>query len=438
MQNIKMVEPTIIELIDSEGFSKKIIYDIQQNSLFGEHDSTPVSLKRVGKNYIQPNEPWEHYIQKNINPISFGLKKGPFRLIKIQLGLNCNFSCDYCAQSDKDNSLEVKRIARSEDVERFLDNVKSKFSLDEEIIFELWGGEPFLYWKVFQQVSDGLLTFFPNCKIVTTSNGSLITEEITNWILNNQRVEVILSHDGPGKYRDEDILFKPEIYNLYHKLIRQDRFLKFNCVLTIDNLSVTKIRDYIAEKLNVSPLQIILLTEGLAVPINHEAIVPSLENLKELYNEMINGKSLFIYGHELIDFFDTIALNKPNYCIEQKCGLDREDVLVINLRTQNIVTCQNTLPEGKHNLGHLNDLNSVQLNTVHHWRSRNNCSNCQVLVFCKGCCLYLENENFESACHSQFFYRLPFLCASIYWITGLRPVSLYSSMGNYDLSVMTS
>ena len=51
-----------------------------------------------------------------------------------------------------------------------------------------------------------------------------------------------------------------------------------------------------------------------------------------------------------------ISESKPSNCIEQKCGLDRADVLVLNLKTQHVVTCQNTLPEGKHDIGPISDL----------------------------------------------------------------------------------
>ena len=112
-------------------------------------------------------------------------------------------------------------------------------------------------------------------------------------------------------------------------------------------------------------------------------------------------------------------------------------MLVLNLKTQHVVTCQNTLPEGKHDIGPISDLKNLKINTIFHWKSRKNCSNCPLLSFCKGSCLYLEGEKFDQVCKSQFFYRLPFLCAALYWITGLIPISLKCEMGEFDLKDIT-
>ena len=132
-----------------------------------------------------------------------------------------------------------------------------------------------------------------------------------------------------------------------------------------------------------------------------------------------------------------LQTSKPAVCIGHKCGLDRPDAVVVNLNTQNIVTCQNTLPVGRHLLGHVSDLPGPVLNTVWHWRSRDNCIKCPVLAFCRGGCLYLENDEFSKACLFQFYYRLPFLCAAVFFITGLIPIRLVSWMGDIDLSSMT-
>ncbi|MDR6798326.1 radical SAM protein [Acinetobacter calcoaceticus] len=431
------MKPIVIELLDIDGSKKNLIYDVQRNLLLWESDNSEVSLSRVGRKYKIPDEPWEHYTQKKISPILPGLKKGPFRLVKIQLGLSCNFKCDYCAQSPKENSLEVRRGANREERENFVNNLLNYLQVDEHVIFELWGGEPFLYWETFKEISESLLISFPFCKVRTTTNGSLINQEIFDWILRNERVEIILSHDGPGTHRDQDVLDNHYIRKLYTELFKFNRHLKFNCVLTIDNLSVEEIRKYIADKLNTSCEYILLLTEGLAMPIKQAVSLPSLLDLTGLYREMIDGNSLFIFGNELQDFFDIISQRKPNVCVEQKCGLDREDVIVVNVKTQDIVTCQNTLPEGRHKLGNLKEIESVQLNTAYHWRSRPNCENCPVLNFCRGCCLYLEGESFNRACLSQFYYRLPFFSAALYWITGLTPIKMKSFMGEIDLSEMT-
>jgi len=418
---------------------RSIFYDIHKNKLIWKDTNELVDLSTIGRSYTRPTEPWEHHNQTDVNPLNPGVKSGPFRLIKIQLGLSCNFSCDYCAQTPHNSpkELSLRKMAKREDVYKLLENLDHIINDTDKVIFELWGGEPFLYWPIINVLATELINKYSNSIISITTNGSLINSEIANWILDNDNITITISHDGESTHRDENVLKNINIYNLFHELKGTIRPLKFNCVLTIDNISISKIRKFIADELETDPIEIILLTEGLAMPIIHNDNDYDAKHLNVIYKEIISGESLFAYGVDIFGFFKMISESKPSNCIEQKCGLDRADVLVLNLKTQHVVTCQNTLPEGKHDIGPISDLKNLKINTIFHWKSRKNCSNCPLLSFCKGSCLYLEGEKFDQVCKSQFFYRLPFLCAALYWITGLIPISLKCEMGEFDLKDIT-
>ena len=75
------------------------------------------------------------------------------------------------------------------------------------VIFELFGGEPFLAFKVVKQIveyleetySDGERKFF--CYL--TTNGTLVKAEQKEWLLKHQKtVGCGLSLDGPQKLHD--------------------------------------------------------------------------------------------------------------------------------------------------------------------------------------------------------------------------------------------
>lgn len=455
IENNHKKDTAIIDLVDFSGNKRSIDFDLGANTIRWSDTGQMVDISSTGYSYQNKSlEPWEHHKQANINPSSPGKKRGPFKLVKIQLGLKCNFSCSYCAQSPepeatffKDikilstNDVKEKEIDKSpkiNDVEDFLSNIHSWAKPEDEVFFELWGGEPFVYWTVFKPLAEGLLSRYPKCHISTTTNGALINEEILDWVISNDRVNIAISHDGDSRHRDYDVLENSYVKRLFRALLHTSRPLKFNCVLTSGNLSVLEIRDFIASKLKVPPRDIYLSTEGLATPVGLTTVIPEIHEFSNLFKELISGQSAFVFNNEFSDFMSLIAQKKPSFCIEQKCGLDRPDAVVVNLRTQEVVTCQNTLPIGKHKLGHINDLANVKLNTVHHWRSRPSCAKCPVLAFCKGSCLYLEDDVFQRACVSSYRYRLPFLCAVIYFITGMIPVRMVSPMGEEDLSIITS
>ena len=82
----------------------------------------------------------------------FGMSagKGNLKKIKIQLGLKCNYSCEYCSQRfvprNKDDHLDTSDMYHigDDEVESYVKQF-DHITLDEKPHFELWGGEPFLY-----------------------------------------------------------------------------------------------------------------------------------------------------------------------------------------------------------------------------------------------------------------------------------------------------
>lgn len=439
---IKSINPTIIKVVDEKGNVRPICYDGEKSSLWWDDTGEILKLERIGRYYYDRHDnPWEHSIQPNINPNNPGKKSYPFRLIKIQIGLKCNFNCSYCSQEADRNleRLQLQKISDEKDINKLIKVLEGWIEPDDGISFEIWGGEPFLYWNIYRKLCEKLLCTFPKCSISTTTNGSLISEEIFKWILHNERIRLVVSHDGDTEHRDYDTLENEYIHKLFYSLKNTNRPLIFNCVLTVDNLSVVGIRRYIANKLNANVTDINISTEGIAITFNNRNLSDVyFSKLNIFYKELTHGDSLFLFGSYLTEYFSSIASKKPAICIEQKCGMDRSDVIAINLKNQRVITCQNTLPLGKHDLGSVDSIDKSNINTLHHWRSRNNCLECPVLSFCKGCCLYLENDDFEKACDNHFIYNLPFLCAAIYFITGYHAISLYCNKGEFDLVEMTS
>jgi uncharacterized protein len=131
--------------------------------------------------------------------------------LKIQLGLSCNYSCEYCSQRFVERAEETN----FKDIEDFLEKIKNlNFSERNGLKIEFWGGEPFVYWKTLKPLAEAILDRFsgwkrkPQFSIIT--NGSILNEDIIDWLM-MMNFTVSISHDGPGQsVRGPDPFDDPE------------------------------------------------------------------------------------------------------------------------------------------------------------------------------------------------------------------------------------
>src|SRR6185295_19888709 len=100
------------------------------------------------------------------NPIR---KHNAPRVLKIQMGLSCNLSCDYCLQKyvPRPDAPNLSLIAS------FIEKVKTYLRGQPENI-QLWGGEPLVYFKTLKPLVVELKKLFPNAKYTMITNGSLL------------------------------------------------------------------------------------------------------------------------------------------------------------------------------------------------------------------------------------------------------------------------
>ena len=94
---------------------------------------------------------------KSISPSNPGEKSQSPSLIKIQLGLACNYSCHYCSQSIAKSENSIKFSEQIEKAELFLKKFDHWF-IENEIgtTIEFWGGETLLYWPAIKIIADHL------------------------------------------------------------------------------------------------------------------------------------------------------------------------------------------------------------------------------------------------------------------------------------------
>lgn len=131
----------------------------------------------------------------------------PLKSVYLKLGTKCNLYCKYCHQSKKD--IEV-----NQDVFKYLSLLPNL----EEV--RLGGGEPLLYKDIIDKLK---LSVSSNIKISMVSNGTLLTDNIIEW-LNANDIHYGLSYDGNNNFRG--------VIPNFYKLSKVETFNGISTVIT--------------------------------------------------------------------------------------------------------------------------------------------------------------------------------------------------------------
>jgi uncharacterized protein len=349
--------------------------------------------------------------------------------VKIQMGLKCNYACSYCNQASQvPNSFQ----GNPKEAQKFLDELDTWFKGDgNKTRWEFWGGEPLVYIKVLKVLAEGLRKKYPEAEFNIITNASMLTREIVDWF-DELGFQVGISHDGHvyEEQRGKDILDMPEVLDAvkyaYEKLFPKGR-IGFNCVLTVKNYSMHKVREHVGAKLGINPFDIPLSSEEIMLPYDAGGMMlsPTLPHEQNELRETIFSEAAFgkTWGVSTIfdkidDFFKSISTKRPFTVFGQKCGMDNPNILAVDLKG-NAMTCQNTnanLP--KHNIGKTENIKGMEMTLVHHFRTRSECVRCPVVQLCKGACLFLEDQYWSKACDVSYHYNTAMFAASLYRLTG--------------------
>ncbi len=365
-------------------------------------------------------------------------KSGVTHTFKVQLGLSCNYACDYCSQRFVERPKETSK----KDLDNFFDLVKNlTFSEEEGLKIEFWGGEPLVYWKTLKPLVERFDTYFSSWEVKPVksiiTNGSLLTEEISNWLVTND-FSVSISHDGPGHAaRGPDLENWEEVLKLFRVLNPLGR-ISFNAMMHKANPSRKAVWDWFVEKLGTEEFSV---GEGSLVDAYDEGgQANSLQTFaehfafrKQAFKDAVEneGKMNVTIIRDKVNAFVNSVLNQvPSMSVNQKCGMDKEDTIAVDLRG-NVITCQNTSAvEERHLGGNLEDLSKVELKAGTHWSLRPNCSACPMLHLCQGSCLYLEGDNWTTSCENSYTDSVAFFAVALEKMTGFTPMFIQPQEGD--------
>ena len=377
--------------------------------------------------------------------------KSNLSIVKIQLGLSCNFECDYCSQ----RFVPHADSTNPDDVQPFVDNMSTWFGGGEDglgkgVTFEYWGGEPFVYWKTMKPLVEAINTKYPNCENLVITNGSLLDSE-KNDFLEKYNFTVAISHDGPGQpVRGPDPFDDPKskdaIIDLYKRLAPKNK-ISLNAMINAKNISRENIQkffeDLITNSIGQDYLQYLTIGEGGFVDAYDDgglanSLLDEEEDIKfrnASYLEIRDNKAtkFITINQKIKNFVVSIADGRRIESLPQKCGMDKSSDIAVDLNG-NVLTCQNVSansanPSGiSHHIGHVSDLDSIEVKTATHWSDRSECPMCPVVHICKGACMFLTGELWEASCNNAFSDNITVFAMAIELMTGNIPIYIHGPL----------
>ena len=348
-----------------------------------------------------------------------GKSRAP-RVLKIQLGLGCNFSCSYCSQAHQIHEATVSTLS---DVDAFLIQLDGWMEGAPARI-EFWGGEPFVYWAKIKRLIPALHERFPGAEFVIITNGSMFNRERLDWIIEYD-IQLGISHDGPGQpLRGPDPLNNPEQRKWIETVLAERKgAVGFNVVLTRDNHDLAAIRDWFAERLGHDVpigLEGVVSTYDAATLLGSGRFEKSVLNAlsQSVFEMALDNPNAFGLGDRVQGFIQSLKERRPVTTLGQKCGMDRPEHIAVDLRG-NVMTCQNTGAKGQHKIGHVEALEDAALDTSTHFAHRENCLKCPVVQLCQGSCMFLEGAFFDQSCKNEFALNFGIMRAALFQMSGM-------------------
>jgi uncharacterized protein len=205
----------------------------------------------------------------------------------------------------------------------------------------------------------------------------------------------------------------------------------FNAVITQQHHDLKELQDWFADK--VGPdihvgLEGVVNVYDAATALGTGRFEPAqLQGLTQsMFETLANDPKAFGLGDRIDEFYQSIQRRCSINGLGQKCGMDREDTIAVDLRG-NVMTCQNTGAKGEHKIGHVEDFDAIALNTSTHFSFREECMACPVVQLCKGSCMFLEGEFFKQSCANEFAFNFGVMMAAVWHLTGSVVVGVEGS-----------
>ena len=332
----------------------------------------------------------------------------------------CNLRCNYCCYSGEyeGNHSHNSRTLCEGDIQAIYDFI-AKTAKTKPIRISFYGGEPFVNYPLVQYaIQLGQQRWEDDVTFSVSTNGTLLTEERIDWLVNNG-VELAISIDGTqpfhdahrvdakgngsyAKVRNALAYLHNNTFNQYPKVVLM---MTLPSVSTLIPIAQAWHEDEVLQ--HYAPTHISGLTPNFSQGVEKE----EWEALKTRYTNLLNAYEQHPEWSVLQTFFDEIVSywkNRPVFEVSESTPLSTcmpvNTKLYIDANLQ-LAVCEKF--NDRFRIGSINDgiyWQKANEMTKEYYRKRENrCTYCPAVRMCNMCLTSIAytDEQWDTLCHNE-------------------------------------
>ena len=395
---------TMYELSDGQNF----YYDTLDNSLYNQNGELLSLPPLHSKEWYEVESARHGTSRKSDTPYA----------VRLLMGHACNYSCTYCMQKDIGNPNER---GRNMQLDQFIHQFKTFLNPERLKRIELWGGEPFLYWKDMIEIMN--MTDAPHREFFISTNGSPLRQKHVDFFASLQaQVLINISHDGPGQksLSGDDILENiMTVQTIKNLMALPNTQVGFGAVVSKTNYDLFEINDYFKNFADANDIKDLKLTfipaknydetnsQGSADHVINGEDLAKFDVIMKKYIEKclqdpkydVLLKNNIFESEEGIYSYAKFLANQAPITTTSGCGADADDVLSLDMKG-NVRLCPHT--DESYISGHISSIPLVDVTRLNLNRKTDHCYACPFKRLCRSSCpINFPDETFYSNCRFE-------------------------------------
>lgn len=195
----------------SNGFSR-LDDETYESLMKGKPEETEYLDTLLSEGYVVP-EPVDEVNKLLVERLTYQYGRGQSMQFLIVPSLMCNLKCIYCYQRDVSYNHSVLTSEMVDDSINFIERTLASNPFVKKLKLNWFGGEPLLHFDIIKRMTEHFISYCQERQMEysanMTTNGLLLTEEITDYLYTNGLKTLQVTIDGQEDFYIEYKKGKP-------------------------------------------------------------------------------------------------------------------------------------------------------------------------------------------------------------------------------------